>query len=169
MPRPPNPRSTPSQALTKMLYATLDEGLYTIDMNDLTVPLPFAWVSQAQDVYGECAFSADYTVLYGTNSNTNGEFQIIDQQTGAITSLGFNANPKVFDLGGSSFFGTNGPSLILMEVRPEEESATFERRHTRDEFRQLREQETETLAPFFSWFVDTLGIHKLIHRSSPSP
>ena len=57
-----------------MLYATGDEGCYTLDLNDLNVPLPFAWIRQEQNVYGECAFSADYTVLYGSNSNTNGEF-----------------------------------------------------------------------------------------------
>jgi hypothetical protein len=100
-----------------MLYATAPAGLYTIDMNDLNVPLPFAWISQTQNVYSECAFSADYTVLYGSNPDLNGEFQIINQQTGAITSLGFNANPVVYDLGGCSFFGTNGPNLIPMEVR----------------------------------------------------
>lgn len=100
-----------------MLYATGPDGLYTIDMNDLSVPLPFAWVNQTPDVYGECAFSADYTVLYGSNADLNGEFQIINQQTGAITPLGFNANPVVYDLGGSSFFGTNGRNLLTMEVR----------------------------------------------------
>ena len=102
-PLPLNPIHT--QPLNKMLYATGYYGLYTLDLNNLNVPLPFNWIPQTLEVYSECAFSADFTVLYGSNPEQGGVFQIIDQQTGAITPLTFNADPVVYDLGGSSFYG----------------------------------------------------------------
>jgi hypothetical protein len=98
---------THPQALNAQLFATGDQGIYSLDLSDLNlVPLPFAWIRQAVNEYGECAFSADYTVLYGIDEQ--GHFQTIDQQTGAITQLSLTADPIVYDLGGSSFFGTAG-------------------------------------------------------------
>ena len=108
---------TNPQPLNKKAYFTSSSGLYTVDLNDLTVDLPFAWIKQQFNLYSECAFSADYTVLYGTHPEKQGEFQIIDQQTGNVTLLEAYADPVVYDLGGCSFFGTNGPNLIPMEVR----------------------------------------------------
>jgi hypothetical protein len=86
-----------------MLYGCASP-MYRIDLSPSNLaqnPVP------AIDIGGtssQCAFNADYTVLYG---ESGGEMVTIDTSTGQQTSTGW-AIVDVIDLAGSSVFGTDG-------------------------------------------------------------
>ena len=93
------------QVPNKMLYGCT-ATMYRIDLspsNLATNPVPVITIGGSASA--QCAFNADYTVLYG---ESGGEMVTIDTSTGVKTSTGW-AIIDVEDLAGSSVFGTDGP------------------------------------------------------------
>lgn len=89
------------QVPNKMLYGCASD-FYSVDLSDLASnPLQVNYVGG--DGGTQCAFNADFTVLYGDS----GDMVTIDLQTGAHTSTGWQLDDYI-DLAGSSFFGTAG-------------------------------------------------------------
>lgn len=89
-----------------MLYACVDNS-YSIDLSPSNLalnPVPVTTIGGIASA--QCAFNADFTVLYG---ESNRVMVTIDPATGVKTSTGW-AIKDYIDLGGSSVFGTAGPS-----------------------------------------------------------
>jgi hypothetical protein len=79
--------------------------MYIVDLTNLAVdPVPVTLFGNSAS--SQCAFNADFTVLYGESSD---EMATIDTQGGGRTPTGWQLGNYI-DLGGSSFFGTRGSS-----------------------------------------------------------
>ncbi len=94
------------QVPNKMLYGCTDP-MFSVDLSDTNLALnPVPVTNIGGDAQAQCAFNADFTVLYGVSG---GEMVTIDTQGGGKTLTGWEIGNYI-DLGGSSFFGTEGSS-----------------------------------------------------------
>ena len=90
------------QVPKKMLYGCTS-NFYRVDLSNLAInPLPVTFIGGQGSA--QCAFNADFTVLYGESGS---QMYTIDLQTGARTGTGWMMGDYI-DLGGSSVFGTDG-------------------------------------------------------------
>jgi hypothetical protein len=89
-----------------MLYGCAG-SFYSVSLAPSNLALnPVPVTTIGGDGSAQCAFNADFTVLYGESSS--GNMVTINTSTGVKTSTGWVTNDYI-DLGGSSFFGTDGP------------------------------------------------------------
>lgn len=96
-----------------MLYgAVIGGGYFKLDLDNLTLPLPFTWIIPLPAVPAftlQLAFSFDLATLYGQDENSN--WYTVDKTTGVAMSLATSlewTSGLFLDLGGSSLVGVNG-------------------------------------------------------------
>lgn len=93
------------QVPNKVLYGC-SGAPYSVDLSPSNLALnPVPATMLVGNLGSQCAFNADFTVLYGEDGNA---MMILDPSTGQMTATGWTTNDYI-DLGGSSVFGTAGP------------------------------------------------------------
>ena len=91
------------QVPNKTLYGCTG-NFFSVDLSNLALdPLPVTTIGGSASA--QCAFNADFTVLYGESGD---DMVTINLATGIKTPTGWTPGNYI-DLGGSSFFGTAGP------------------------------------------------------------
>lgn len=65
----------------------------------------------------QCAFNADFSTLWGYESGSGQGWFTVDLATGAWNPFVWESNFSPSDLGGSSFFGVNGPECSTQPIQ----------------------------------------------------